>query len=214
MNSPHEAILDQLRQRMVNSQLRARGIKDERVLEAMSRVPRHIFVGDRYRNQAYEDHPLPIGEDQTISQPYIVAVMLEMLALKASDRVLEIGTGSGYATALLSELAESVVSIERHFALANQACDIIQELGYHNVQILLGDGSLGYPQGAPYDAILVSAAAPGAPPALLVQLADSGRMVIPVGSSDSQQLELIRKENGQLRSVLSDPCRFVPLISE
>jgi len=214
MTSPDEAILDQMRQRMVDSQLRARGIKDERVLDAMSRVPRDAFVNEHYRGQAYEDHPLPIGEDQTISQPYIVAVMLEMLELKPSNRVLEIGTGSGYATALLAELAAEVVSIERHPALANQARNLLQELGYRNVEVLVGDGSKGYPRHAPYEAILVSAAAPEVPPALLSQLGDGGRMVIPVGAPDSQQLELIQKENGRLQVTHSDPCRFVPLIAE
>ncbi len=149
---------------MVESQLRARGITDERVLDAMTRVPRHEFTPEQYRNQAYEDHPLPIGEEQTISQPYIVAIMLEALALKPESKVLEVGTGSGYATALLAELTAQVFSIERHAGLANQARALLVRLGYGNVKIIEGDGSRGLPEFAPYDAILVSAAAPELPP--------------------------------------------------
>ncbi len=202
-----------LRQRMVDAQLCARGISDERVLGAMLRVPRHEFTAERYRDQAYEDHPLPIGEGQTISQPYIVALMLQALSIKAADRVLEVGTGSGYATALLAELAVQVFSVERHAVLADQAREVIEVLGYVNVKVIQRDGSLGYPAGAPYDAILVSAAASEVPPALVAQLTEGGRMMIPIGSADSQQLQLIQIRNGQLQVMRRELCRFVPLIA-
>lgn len=198
---------------MVDSQLRARGIADERVLGAMARVPRHEFTAKHYRDQAYEDHPLPIGEGQTISQPYIVALMLEALELKSSDRVLEVGTGSGYVTALLAELTAGVLSVERHAALADLARELLAGMGYRNVKVVVGDGTGGFPQSAPYDAILVSAAAGEVPGALLEQLVEGGRMIIPVGSADSQQLQLIHMRDGQPRLSLRELCRFVPLIS-
>jgi protein-L-isoaspartate(D-aspartate) O-methyltransferase len=202
-----------LRQRMVDSQLRARGIADERVLNAMARVPRHAFAPEPYRDQAYEDHPLPIAQGQTISQPYIVALMLEALALRPADRVLEVGTGSGYVTALLAELAAQVISVERHAALADPARELLARVGYTNVRIIAGDGTQGFPECAPYDAIIVSAAAPEIPPALPAQMAEGGRMIMPVGMPDSQQLQLIRMEGGQPRITLRELCRFVPLIS-
>jgi protein-L-isoaspartate(D-aspartate) O-methyltransferase len=202
-----------LRQRMVESQLRTRGIRDERVLAAMLRVPRHEFAPEHYRDQAYEDHPLPIGEGQTISQPFIVALMLEALALSPADRVLEVGTGSGYVTALLAELAAQVFSVERHAALAAGAKELLARMGYANVRIIVGDGSQGLAEYAPYDDIIVSAGARELPPALVAQLADAGRMIIPVGAPDSQQLQLIRMESGQPRITLRELCRFVPLIS-
>ena len=203
-----------LRQRMVEAQLRARGITDERVLAAMLRVPRHEFAPERYRDAAYEDHPLPIGEGQTISQPYIVALMLEALALRPTDKVLEVGTGSGYVTALLAELAADVISIERHAALANSAHELLSALGYRNVRILVGDGSGGLPEGAPYDAIIVSAAAAELPRELADQLADGGRLIIPVGPAESQQLQLIQKRNGELVILPRELCRFVPLVAD
>jgi len=203
-----------LRQRMVASQLRERGIADERVLAAMSRVPRHEFAPANYRDQAYDDHPLPIGAGQTISQPYIVALMLEALALLPADRVLEVGTGSGYVTALLAELVVQVFSVERHAVLADPARVLLAQKGYANVQVFVGDGSQGLAEYAPYDAIIVSAGALELPLALVAQLAEAGRMIIPVGSPDSQQLQLIRMENGQPRITLRELCRFVPLISE
>ncbi|HEX8812741.1 MAG TPA: protein-L-isoaspartate(D-aspartate) O-methyltransferase [Terracidiphilus sp.] len=202
------------RLRMVEAQLRARGVRDERVLAAMERIPRHEFAPEPYRNQAYEDHPLPIGEGQTISQPYIVAVMLEALALSASDRMLEVGTGSGYLTALLAELVAQVFSIERHGVLADTAGHLLRRLGYRNVKVIVGDGGQGFPEAAPYDAIIVSAAAAELPPALVAQLAEGGRMILPVGTEDSQQLQLIRIESGQPRVTLREFCRFVPLVSE
>lgn len=215
MTSPaYPSIYSTLRQRMVDTQLRARGIRDQRVLDAMARVPRHEFAPERFRDQAYEDHPLPIGEGQTISQPYIVAIMLEALALSPDDKVLEVGTGSGYLTALLAELARDVVSIERHPALADSARDLLARMDYKNVRVIAGDGSRGFPESAPYDAIIVSAAAPELPRALVDQLGEGGRLIIPVGWNDSQQLQLIEKRNGQLRTTLRELCRFVPLVSE
>jgi protein-L-isoaspartate(D-aspartate) O-methyltransferase len=213
MNSSGETAFANLRLRMVDSQLRARGIGDERVLDAMLRVPRHEFAPERYRDQAYEDHPLPIGEGQTISQPYIVARMLESLALTPADRVFEVGTGSGYLTALLAELAGKVFSVERHGALAEAAAELLGRMGYTNVKVMVGDGSQGFREGAPYDAIIVSAATWEVPEALVGQLAEGGRMIIPVGAADSQQLQLIHVENGQPRTSLRELCRFVPLIT-
>ena len=200
-------------QLMVDSQLRSRGISDQRVLDAMLRVPRHQFVPESHRGEAYEDHPLPIGDGQTISQPYVVALMLESLQLTPGDKVLEVGTGSGYVTALLAELAQQVFSIERHPALARSAREVLASLGYANVQVFTGDGTLGLPASAPFDAILVSAAAPDLPRALLSQLRESGRMIIPVGSPDSQQLQFIRMTNGQATVSLRELVRFVPLIA-
>jgi len=202
------------RQQMIDSQLRARGIVDPRILDAMLRVPRHEFVPEPFRAEAYEDHPLPIGDAQTISQPYVVAVMLESLQLSPTDTVLEIGTGSGYVTALLAELAGQVFSIERHPALASSARMVLATLGYTNVEVFTADGTLGLPVHSPFDAILVSAAAPDVPPALLSQLREGGRMIIPVGSFDSQQLQFIRMLNGQPLILQRDPVRFVPLISD
>jgi protein-L-isoaspartate(D-aspartate) O-methyltransferase len=200
------------RQLMVDAQLRARGVSDPRVLDAMLRVPRHRFVPEAYRSQAYEDHPLPIGDGQTISQPYIVARMLESLDLTTADKALEVGTGSGYVTALLAELAAQVFSIERHPALADCARNVLAALGYANVRVFTGDGTLGLPAEAPFDAILVSAAASDLPSALLAQLRDRGRMVIPVGPADSQQLQFIRMVNGQPVVSLRELVRFVPLV--
>lgn len=201
------------RQQMVESQLRARGISTPRVLEAMLKVPRHEFVPETLRDEAYEDHPVPIGDGQTISQPYVVALMLESLQVSRNDKVLEVGTGSGYATALLAELAAQVFSIERHPALADRACTVLKHLGYSNVQVVTGDGSLGLPDRAPFDAILVSAAARELPSALLIQLREGGRMIVPVGSPDSQQLQFIRLINGQPAISIREAVRFVPLIS-
>ena len=211
--SESAALYSSLRQLMVNSQLRARGIADERVLAAMERVPRHEFAPERYRDQAYEDHPLPIAEGQTISQPYIVAIMLEALKLSPTDMVLEIGTGSGYLTALLAELAARLISIERHASLAESARARVEALGYSNVKVVTGDGTRGFPQEAPYDAIIVSAAAPEMPRDLIAQLGQRGRMIIPVGTEDAQQLRLVQMENGQLRIESRELCRFVPLIT-
>jgi len=197
---------------MIESQLRNRGIRDERVLNAMLQVPRHEFVAEEHQAEAYADHPIPIAENQTISQPFIIALSLEALALNGSERVLEVGTGSGYQTALLAVLAREVFSIERHHVLARGAEAILTKLGFVNVGIVVGDGSNGLPQFAPFDAILVSAAAPSIPGSLLGQLAEHGRMVIPVGPPYTQELQLVRKRNGEVRVEVIEGCRFVPLI--
>jgi len=202
------------RQFMVDSQLKARGVSDSRVLNAMLRVPRELFVPEPYRAQAYEDHPLPIGEGQTISQPYIVARMLESLDLAPDDKVLEVGTGSGYVAALLGECVAQVFSIERHRNLAANAREIMAKLGYVNVHVFAGDGTLGLAEEAPFDAILVSAAALDIPAMLMTQLRDPGRMIIPIGTPDSQQMQFIRKINGEVQTTLLELVRFVPLISD
>jgi protein-L-isoaspartate(D-aspartate) O-methyltransferase len=200
------------RRRMVEAQLRDRSIRDQRVLDAMLQIPRHEFVAEEYRLQAYEDHPIPIGESQTISQPFIVAVSLQALMLEETESVLEIGTGSGYQTALLATLARRVYSIERHAALAKGAEAVLNKLGITNTNIIVGDGSHGVPEYSPYDAILVSAAAPSIPQALFEQLAETGRMVIPVGPQHSQELQLVRKQAGIPVVEVIEGCRFVPLI--
>jgi len=200
------------RRTMVETQLRARGIRDEPVLAAMFHVPRHEFISEEFRDQVYEDHPIPIGEGQTLSQPYIVAIMLQALALDPTNIVLEIGTGSGYQTALLSELTRKVYSMERHASLASAAESTLARLGYTNVKVLLGDGSHGLPEFAPFDAIVVSAAAPQIPPPLFEQLREGGRMVIPVGPAHAQELQLVRKQAGQSVITNLEGCRFVPLI--
>jgi protein-L-isoaspartate(D-aspartate) O-methyltransferase len=200
------------RERMVRAQLEERGIRDLRVLAAMREVPRHEFIPEPLRADAYEDHPLPIGAGQTISQPYIVALMLQHLGLQAADRILEVGTGSGYVAALLSRMCAEVYSIERHAQLATLAEQTLQRLGYSNVKITVGDGSQGWPEYAPYDAILVSAATFEMPPALFAQLREGGRMILPVGSLLSQELQLIRKVGGQVVAELLEGCRFVPLV--
>jgi protein-L-isoaspartate(D-aspartate) O-methyltransferase len=201
------------RQQMVESQLRARGISDPRVLEAMLKVPRHEFVPETLYDEAYEDHPVPIGDGQTISQPFVVALMLESLQVSPKDKVLEVGTGSGYATALLAELAAQVFSIERHPALADRARAVLKVLDYSNVRVVTGDGSLGLPHNAPFDAILVSAATLNVPGTLISQLREGGRMIIPVGTADSQQLQFVRMTNGQPVISIGEAVRFVPLIS-
>jgi len=200
------------RQEMVRTQLYGRGIRDVRVLDAMARVPRHEFVDGRYQDQAYEDHPIPIAEGQTVSQPYIVAITLEALALEPSHVVLEIGTGSGYQTALLAELACHVHSVERHATLARAAEAILSRLGYTNVTVLVGDGSQGLAAHAPFDAIAVSAAAPEIPASLFEQLREGGRLVIPVGPAEAQELQLVRKNEGKPLLTVLEGCRFVPLI--
>jgi protein-L-isoaspartate(D-aspartate) O-methyltransferase len=198
---------------MVRTQLAERGISDRRVLDAMRLVPRHEFVPSEFRDRAYDDSPLPIGEGQTISQPYIVAAMLEHLELKPTDRALEVGTGSGYATALLSVLCAEVFSIERHADLAVLAEERLRRLGFRNVKLRVGDGSLGWSEQAPFDKILVSAAAAEVPQALFDQLMEGGRMIVPVGPAASQELRLIRKIGRQPMVTALEGCRFVPLIT-
>jgi protein-L-isoaspartate(D-aspartate) O-methyltransferase len=201
------------REEMLLSQIRGRGISDVRVLAAMARVPRHEFVPADLRSQAYEDHPLPIGHEQTISQPYIVALMLQYLAIDADNSVLEIGTGSAYQTALLAELAARVYSIERHRRLADAASAALARLGYSDVTMLVGDGNRGLPEHAPYDRIIVSAAAHRIPPALFEQLREGGRMILPVGSEHAQELQLVQKTIGAAVVTGLEGCRFVPLMT-
>ena len=201
-----------LERREMVDQLRAKGIQSTRVLEAMERVPRERFVPSGVRHQAYADRALPIGQEQTISQPYIVAVMTEALQLTGGERVLDVGTGSGYQAAVLAELAQSVVSIERHAELSRRAQEALDSCGYRNVQLVVGDGTQGWPAAAPYDRILVAAAAREIPPALVEQLAEGGTLVIPVGGSSGQELQAFRKVNGQLVAQWLTGCRFVPLV--
>ena len=205
---------EQERQRMVEQQLRARGIHDVRVLAAMGKVPREEFAPAESFSEAYGDYPLPIAAGQTVSQPYIVAAMIEALELQPQDRVLEIGTGTGYQAALLGELAAEVWTIERVPELAAQAREILSRLGYNNVHVMDGDGSLGLPEHAPYHKILVAAAAPAVPKSLLNQLAEGGRLVIPVGGRTEQQVQLIRKVEGRTITTARELCRFVPLVGE
>ncbi|NAZ29992.1 MAG: protein-L-isoaspartate(D-aspartate) O-methyltransferase [Caldimicrobium sp.] len=200
------------RERMVETQIKARGIKDERVLKAMLKVPRHLFVDEALRDQAYGDFPLPIGEGQTISQPYIVALMTEALELKGNERVLEIGTGSGYQTAILAELALWVYTIERFPTLLERAKKVLKELGYKNISFKLDDGTLGWKEAAPFDAIIVTAASPDIPPPLVEQLAEGGRMVIPIGDEFSQTLIKGVKKGGKLHTKALEPVRFVKLV--
>ncbi|MCI0354897.1 MAG: protein-L-isoaspartate(D-aspartate) O-methyltransferase [Acidobacteria bacterium] len=197
---------------MVTLQLRDRGIRDERVLAAMARVLRHEFVPPHQVAEAYGDHPLPIGEGQTISQPYIVAAMLEALALREQDVVLEIGTGSGYQAAVLCELCRQVYGIERHPNLCQGAQATLSRLGYGNFTLRVGDGSTGWPQAAPFDGIVVSAAVPRVPVTLFEQLREGGRLILPVGSQISQELQLVRKQSGVAMLTHLDGCRFVPLV--
>jgi protein-L-isoaspartate(D-aspartate) O-methyltransferase len=204
--------LAEKRARMVEHQLRRRGIRDRRVLEAMGRIPREVFVPLEYQIAAYEDVPISIGFDQTISQPYMAALMSESLMLKGHERVLDVGTGSGYQAAILAELAREVYSIELIPELAEQARRNLAAAGCGGrVEVIAGDGSLGYAAAAPYDGIVVAAGAPEAPRSLLDQLADPGRLVIPVGSYTDQDLEVITKMNGQLTKQVATLCRFVPL---
>jgi len=203
------------REKMVEFQLRDRGIRDSRVLEAMAQVPRHLFVPASRQFESYEDHPILIDCGQTISQPYIVAYMLELLAVQPTDLVLEVGTGSGYQTALLAPLAARVYSIERHAELADHAVALLKELHVTNVEIVVGDGTRGLPERSPFDVIMVSAAAPGLPQQLVNQLRAGGRMVIPVGAPDAQYLQRVRKgSDGTIEVSKLDACRFVPLIGE
>jgi len=200
------------RKRMVKEQLIRRGIHDERVLNAMRKVPRHLFVSQDLVDEAYNDYPLPIGYGQTISQPYMVALMTEALELKEDDKVLEIGTGSGYQTAILAELCKEVYTIERILPLLERAKEILKKLGYTNIHFKAGDGTLGWPENKPYDAIIVTAGAPKIPQPLLDQLAEGGRLVIPVGDRFSQELIKVTKVEGEFIRENLGGCRFVDLI--
>jgi protein-L-isoaspartate(D-aspartate) O-methyltransferase len=203
---------DSRRRAMVREQIRGRGIADPRVLEAMLAVPRHEFVPVEAAGAAYQDRPLAIGEGQTISQPYMVAAMAEALELTGKERLLEVGTGSGYQAAVLSLLAAEVHTIEVFEPLARAAAERLARLGYTRVQVHTGDGSLGLPEAAPFEAIVVTAAAPQVPPPLVAQLAEGGRLVIPVGDAEQQELRVIRKVGGHTVERVLHYCRFVPLI--
>jgi protein-L-isoaspartate(D-aspartate) O-methyltransferase len=197
---------------MVENQLRRRGIRDEGLLRAMEQVPRHEFIPEEFRDHSYEDRPIPIGEDQTISQPYIVAAMISALQVEPANIVLEVGTGTGYQAAILSCIAHHVFTIERHATLAQEAKRLFQRLGFSNITVALGDGSLGLPEHAPFDRIIVAAAAPSLPEPLVQQLRDPGRIVVPLGTADAQVLHLIRKEQRETFTRTLESCRFVPLV--
>ena len=202
------------RERMVAEQLVPRGIKDPRVLEAMGKVPRHLFVDEALRDKAYGDHPLPIGEGQTISQPFMVGRMTELLRLTGTEKVLEVGTGSGYQAAVLAQLAARVCAIERLAKLAARARETLERLGITNVWVRTANGTFGWPDEAPFDRILVAAGGPSVPPPLLEQLAEGGRMVMPVGQADYQRLHVIDKIGGQARVTEDSECVFVKLIGK
>jgi len=207
-----EAVFAEQRRAMVDEQIRERGVCSPRLIQALLAVPRHKFVPEESVGAAYADQPLPIGEGQTISQPYMVAVMTEAMELTGNERVLEVGTGSGYQAAVLSRLAREVYTVEAHTSLATAARHRLARLGYHNVHVHAGDGTLGLPEFAPFDAIVVTAAAPKIPPPLIELLAEGGRLVIPVGQSDHQELLQVRKTGGEITSLVLHYCRFVPLV--
>jgi protein-L-isoaspartate(D-aspartate) O-methyltransferase len=199
---------------MVERQLRRRGISDERVLDAMREVPRERFVPENQRRRAYADSALPIGSGQTISQPWIVAAICQALELRGSEHVLEIGTGSGYSAAVLARLAAEVLTIERHAELADEAEARLRELGVANVEVVVGDGSRGMPERAPFEAIAVHATAPAPPMSLIEQLAPDGRLVVPIASRGADMLTQYRRRDGEVITQVIGPCRFVPLIGE
>lgn len=201
-----------LRERMVRLQLEARGIRDHRVLEAMREVPRHLFVSPGDEAYAYEDRPLPIGSGQTISQPFMVAIMTAALKPSPADRVLEVGTGSGYQAALLARLVREVITIERHESLAERARAALAAAGVSNVRVHIGDGSEGWPPAAPFDGIIVTAGAPTVPEILKDQLADGGRLVIPVGGGDHQLLTVVTRRGSEFVTASGEACVFVPLL--
>lgn len=208
------AMYERQRLEMVEGQIRARGISDEEILSAMERVPRHQFVPLEVRHKAYSDGPLAIGCKQTISQPYMVALMTSMLKLGPEDRVLEVGTGSAYQTAILAELAGTVVSIERHAPLVKRARDLMYRMDYSNVAVLLGDGTLGCQDCAPFDAILVTAGSPHVPPTLSDQLAVGGRMVCPIGTREAQEIVCVKRSPSGVHAERGIGCVFVPLIGK
>lgn len=202
----------QAREKMVNTQIARRGIRNPRILEAFRSVPRHLFVPQRSRAQAYADRPLPIDKNQTISQPYIVAYMTELLELQGEERILEIGTGSGYQAAILGKLAAEVHTIERHQKLAQTAQKVLERLDYHNIHVHLGDGTLGLPAFAPYDGVLVTAAAPLVPHPLLEQLKDGGKLIMPVGDRFGQILEMWQRKGEDFTKEKLTAVAFVPLL--
>ncbi len=199
---------------MVERQLRRRGIADERVLAAMGEVPRERFVPERYQHRAYADSAVPIGEEQTISQPWIVAAICQALELSGGERVLEVGTGSGYSACVLSRLAAEVISIERLESLAEEARRVLDSLRVDNVEVIVGDGSRGLPERAPFEAIAVHATAPGPPVTLLTQLADGGRLVVPIAFDGADMLTVFRRHGDAVSREEIGPCRFVPLVGE
>ncbi|OFX89075.1 MAG: protein-L-isoaspartate O-methyltransferase [Bacteroidetes bacterium GWF2_33_16] len=201
-----------VRQRMVREQIVARGIKDQKVIQAMIKVPRHLFVPEAYERMAYEDRPLPIGEGQTISQPYIVALMTELLELTPNTKVLEIGTGSGYQAAILGELVNEVYTIEIVEILGQTSSQLLSDLGYKNIHVKIGDGYKGWPEKAPFDAIIVTCAPSDIPKPLENQLKEGGKMIIPLGGSIVQELILLEKKNGDLIKKVVAPVRFVPMV--
>jgi protein-L-isoaspartate(D-aspartate) O-methyltransferase len=213
-NGWREARYAKERERMVEVQLRKRGITDERVLAAMGRVPRHLFVEEALRDQAYGDRPLPIGTGQTISQPYMVAIMCQLLALLGAEKVLEVGTGSGYQAAVLAELARKVYTVERISFLAARARESLESLHYTNILVKVGDGTVGWEDEAPFDRVIVAAASPEVPAPLFQQLAEGGRMVVPVGDAHGQTLHVVEKVNGQMRVSTDVGCVFVRLIGK
>src|SRR5260370_1723318 len=204
--------LTEARRLMVEEQIRRRHIRDENVLAAMAQVPRHEFVPAEFRGRAYEDAPPPIGEGQTISQPYIVAAMTAAVRLRENERVVEMGRGFGYQAAVLACLAREVFTVEFRAELATEAAERLARLDFKNVHVHCGDGTLGLPEFAPYDAILVAAAAPSVPTPLLAQLAEGGRLVVPVGGVENQDLRLIESGHDTFRTTMLEPCRFVPLV--
>ncbi|NCC49650.1 MAG: protein-L-isoaspartate(D-aspartate) O-methyltransferase [Spartobacteria bacterium] len=210
--SPDEQIAATLRERLVERHIRARGISDERLLDVIRALPRERFIPGASLQDAYGDHPVSIGAGQTISQPYMVAWMTDALRLQPTDRVLEVGTGSGYQTAVLSALVSEVYTVEYLASLSEKAEALLSNMGCRNIRFRQGDGTLGWPEAAPFDAICVTAGAPAAPPSLLAQLAEGGRMVIPVGDRFVQQLLLITKQGGQVTEQSLGGCRFVPLL--
>jgi protein-L-isoaspartate(D-aspartate) O-methyltransferase len=216
MEFSHQAVsaLAGQRRKMVEEQLLSREINDPKLLEVMNRVPRHLFVHESMHHRAYGDSPLPIGENQTISQPYIVAAMTDVLQLSGEERVLEIGTGSGYQTAILAELCAQVFTIERINTLARKSQKILTGLKYFNIVYKVFDGTYGWPDQAPFDAILVTASTPQIPPMLLSQLKDNGRLIAPVGGRENQKMTVVTKEGNHLRHTIIGDCKFVPLVGK
>jgi len=203
-----------LRKRMVDEQLTGRGIKDQRVLDVFKKIERHKFLPEDLHRNAYSDFPVPIGEGQTISQPYMVALMTECLSLTGQEKVLEIGTGSGYQTAILAELSKEVFSIERFENLAKKAKQVLEDLGYNNIKIRVGDGTLGWQEEAPFDRIIIAAAAPRIPLPLTEQLKENGKLVLPMGENFSQVLTVVEKKQDKLESSEVCGCVFVPLVGK
>lgn len=203
-----------LRDSMVENQLISRGIKDRRVLNAMRKIPRHLFMNESLWFKAYDDAAIPVGEGQTISQPYMVAIMTELLEMKGVEKVLEIGTGSGYQAAILAELSREVYTIERIQSLSDKAGEVIRNLGYENIHLNVGDGTLGWPEATPFDRILITAGSPDIPKPLLGQLSEGGVLLAPVGDRFSQQLVRVIKQKGEFLREYHTPCVFVPLLGE